>query len=232
MRDHSSMTDEQEGFAFEDVVVRRRGIRALDGFTARVPARGVTGLFGPSGSGKSTVLRLCNRLEVPTSGRVLFRGDDVGSLDPLRLRRRVGMVFQRPTPFAGTVRENLTTAAPDADRRQLEQALERAALDGSWLERDATALSGGEAQRVCVARTLVTEPEVLMLDESTSALDEDAARAFEQTVLELARDGLMVLWVSHDRAQLERVVDVLIRVQDGRCAGTETIERARHSEEA
>ncbi|NDL59667.1 phosphate ABC transporter ATP-binding protein [Phytoactinopolyspora mesophila] len=225
------MTDELDGFVFDEVVVERRGVRALDGFSARAPARGITGLFGPSGSGKSTVLRLCNRLEVPTSGRVWFRGDDVGALDPLRLRRRVGMVFQRPTPFPGTVRDNLLTAAPEATRQQLEQALERAALDNSWLERDATALSGGEAQRVCVARTLVAEPEVLMLDESTSALDEDVARSFEHTVLELTRDGLMVLWVSHDRAQLERVADVVIRIHAGRCAASEAIGRKRHSEE-
>jgi putative ABC transport system ATP-binding protein len=87
------------------------------------------------------------------SGRVCFRGQDMAGLDPLPLRRQVGMVFQRPTPFPGTVRDNLLTAAPDAGPAELEEALTRAALEGSWLDRDATTLSGGEAQRVCVART-------------------------------------------------------------------------------
>jgi putative ABC transport system ATP-binding protein len=210
---------EDDGFAFDQVVVEHGGIRALDGFSARVPGRGVTALFGPSGSGKTTLLRLCNRLEVPTAGRVTFRGQDVTDLDPLRLRRRVGMVFQRPTPFPGTVRDNLLTASPDADQEWLTRALERVALDASWLDRDATALSGGEAQRVCVARTLVAGPEVLLLDEPTSALDEAAAKVFEQTVRELTREGVTVLWVSHDAAQVRRVADRVLRIERGRYAG-------------
>lgn len=210
-----------EAFVFEDVVVERRGIRALDGFSGRIPATGVTGLLGPSGSGKSTLLRLCNRLELPMSGRVLFRGTDVTGLDPLTLRRQVGMVFQRPTPFPGTVRDNLYTACPGARLEDLEQALVRASLDGSWLDRDATSLSGGEAQRVCVARTLVTEPEVLLLDEPTSALDDEAAQAVEQTVRGLVGDGMIAVWVSHDRAQLERVADSVVKIEKGRYAGVE-----------
>ena len=84
-------------FAFEGVRLVVDGTTVLDGVDARIPAEGLTAIVGPSGSGKSTLLRLCNRLEVPTSGRVRFRGDDLADLDPLRLRRRVGMVFQRPT---------------------------------------------------------------------------------------------------------------------------------------
>ena len=211
--------DARDGFTFDEVVVQRDAVRALDGFSAWVPGRGVTALFGPSGSGKSTVLRLCNRLEVPTAGRVSFDGQDVAELDPLRLRRQVGMVFQRPTPFPGTVRDNLLAAHPRASEAELERALAGAALDGSWLDRDATALSGGEAQRVCVARTLVTRPQVLLLDEPTSALDEAAAITFEHTVLDLARDGIAVLWVSHDQSQVRRVADRVLRIERGRCVG-------------
>ena len=194
--------------------------RALDGFAAELPGGGVTAVFGPSGSGKSTLLRLCNRLEVPSSGRVLFGGEDVAALDPLSLRRRVGMVFQRPTPFPGTVRENLLTALPTAGDEQLETALTRAALDGDWLDRDAKALSGGEAQRVCVARTLVTDPEVLLLDEPTSALDEQATLVLERAVCELTKHGITVIWVTHDAAQLRRVADQVVRIEQGRYAGS------------
>ncbi|HEU4540466.1 MAG TPA: phosphate ABC transporter ATP-binding protein [Jiangellaceae bacterium] len=211
---------EPGGFAFEDVVVLRGDRRALDGFTAEIPGGGVTAVFGPSGSGKSTLLRLCNRLEVPSSGRVLFDGDNVAQLDPLVLRRRVGMVFQRPTPFPGTVRDNLLTASPNADEDQLVTALTRAALDGSWFDRDAKALSGGEAQRVCVARTLVTDPDVLLLDEPTSALDEQATLVLERAVCELTRHGITVIWVTHDAAQLRRVADRVVRIDKGRFAGT------------
>jgi putative ABC transport system ATP-binding protein len=203
-------------FVFDEVVVERGGVRALDGFTARIPCRGVTVLSGPSGAGKSTLLRLCNRLEVPTAGRVSFRGQDMAGLDPLPLRRQVGMVFQRPTPFPGTVRDNLLAAAPDADQTELEQALARAALEGSWLDRDATTLSGGEAQRVCVARTLVTRPEVLLLDEPTSSLDAAATQVFEHAIDELTRQGMAVLWVSHDPAQVNRVADRVLPIAHGR----------------
>lgn len=208
----------QEGFTFDEVVVDRGTVRALDGFSAHVPARGITVLFGPSGSGKTTALRLCNRLEVPTAGRVYLDGADVAGLDPLRLRRRVGMVFQRPTPFPGTVRDNLTAAAPDAPAAELDRALEAAALDGSWLDRDAGGLSGGEAQRVCLARTLVTGPRVLLLDEPTSSLDETAARQIEDAVRDLARDGIAVLWVSHDPRQVRRVADEVLAIDRGRAA--------------
>jgi putative ABC transport system ATP-binding protein len=210
-------------FNFADVVVEQNGVRALDGFTAAVPARGVTVLFGPSGSGKSTLLRLCNRLEVPTSGRVSFRGADIAGLDPLRLRRQVGMCFQRPTPFPGTVADNLRVADPEASEAQMQDVLARVALTGPWLDRDATALSGGEAQRMCLARTLIARPEVLLLDEPTSSEDAAAARVIEQAVRELADTGLCALWVSHDAAQVARIADRVLRIDGGRCLGIEPV---------
>ncbi|OBA50108.1 glycine/betaine ABC transporter [Nocardia sp. 852002-20019_SCH5090214] len=208
-------------FAFEEVVVEREGVRALDGFAAVIPEGGVTAVFGPSGSGKSTMLRLCNRLEVPTAGRVLFRGENLAGLDPLRLRRRVGMCFQRPTPFPGTVAENLRVADPHASEARMEQVLARVALTGSWLDRDATALSGGEAQRMCLARTLITDPQVLLLDEPTSSEDAAAARVIEQAVRELADAGMSVLWVSHDPAQVRRIADRVLRIDHGHSRGIE-----------
>lgn len=206
-------------FSFEGVVVVRHGERALDDITVDVWEPGITVIQGPSGAGKSTVLRLCNRLEVPDEGRVRFRGDDVGDLDPLDLRRRVGFVFQRPTPFPGTVRANLAVAAPDADEGHMVQLLEQAALGGSFLDRVADELSVGEAQRMCLARTLATGPDVLLLDEPTSALDPEATKALERTVRELADGGIPALWVSHDQDQADRVGDRWIRLERGRVVG-------------
>ncbi len=173
---------------------------------------------GPSGSGKSTLLRLCNRLVVPTSGRVLFRGDDVADLDPRRLRRRVGMVFQRPTPFDGTVADNLHVAAPGLDDAAAVAALERADLDGSFLGRDAGELSGGEAQRMCLARTLVTDPEVLLMDEPTSALDPRSSKVLEELAIGLAASGVPVVWVSHDLDQLRRLATWVVVLVAGHIA--------------
>ncbi|MGV3759660.1 MAG: phosphate ABC transporter ATP-binding protein [Actinomycetota bacterium] len=203
-------------FAFEDVVLDLGGRRVLDHVSADLPDGGVTCLVGASGSGKSTLLRLCNRLEVPTSGVVRFRGDDVAALDPLTHRRRVGMVFQRPTPFPGTVRDNLLVARPDADDAALETALERAALSPSFLDRVADDLSGGEAQRMCVARTLVTEPAVLLMDEPTSALDPQAMKELEELARHLAGEGVSVVWVSHDPEQVVRIADARFVVEEGR----------------
>jgi putative ABC transport system ATP-binding protein len=205
-------------FAFEDVVVEVGGATILDGVTAQIPAGGVTCLVGPSGSGKSTLLRLCNRLEVATAGVVRFRGTDVMALDPLAHRRRVGMVFQRPTPFPGTVRDNLLVACPEAEEATLVSALERAALDGSFLDRVADQLSGGESQRMCLARTLVTGPQVLLLDEPTSALDPSAARQLERRARQAADDGTPLVWVTHDLYQAERLADETIVLWAGHVA--------------
>jgi UDP-glucose/iron transport system ATP-binding protein len=175
-------------------------------------------LVGPSGAGKSTLLRLCNRLEVPAEGRVLFRGEDVADLDPLALRRRVGMVFQRPTPFPGTVLENLRIAECDLREGEAVGMLERVGLDGDLLDRRAPELSGGEAQRVCLARTLVTAPEVVLMDEPTSSVDRGARLALETLACDLVHDGVSVLWVTHDLDQMRRIADHVLVVIAGRIA--------------
>jgi putative ABC transport system ATP-binding protein len=164
------------------------------------------------------MLRLCNRLDVPSTGQVRFRGDDIASLDPLGLRRRVGMVFQRPTPFPGTVMENLRIAEPDLGGDDAVAVLGRVRLDGDMLERVATELSGGEAQRVCLARTLVTRPEVVLMDEPTSSVDPSARFALEALARGLVADGVSVLWVTHDLEQMRRIADHVVVVIAGRIA--------------
>src|SRR5215813_11782247 len=192
-------------FEFERVRVLRAGRLVLDQVTASIPAAGITVVSGPSGAGKTTLLRLCNRLEIPDAGTVSYRGHPLDELDPLALRRRVGMVFQRPTPFPGSVADNLAVAHPDASIEELSTALERVALDPGLLDQEARTLSGGELQRMCLARTLVTQPETLLLDEPTSALDEQPKRVFENTARELAAQDITLVWITHDDAQARRV---------------------------
>ncbi|MFP5322027.1 MAG: phosphate ABC transporter ATP-binding protein [Acidimicrobiia bacterium] len=220
-------------FEFDDVVVRFGDDVVLDHVTAEVPdGGGITCLLGPSGAGKSTLLRLCNRLEVPSGGEVRFRGQPLADLDPLRLRRTVGMVFQRPTTFPGSVRDNLLVADPTADDDALRAALERARLDPSYLDREADSLSGGEAQRACLARTLITEPDVLLMDEPTSALDPTATRGLEELGRALAEGGMPVLWVTHDLAQADRIADHRIVLVGGRLADEHQVEHYLASEDA
>jgi putative ABC transport system ATP-binding protein len=205
-------------FELEGVTLDIEGRTVLNGVTLRVPDQGITVVVGPSGSGKSTVLRLLNRLEVPSSGEIRFRGTPIASLDPLVLRRRVGMVFQRPTPFPGTGRDNLLVADPAASDDQLTGALAAAGLDPGFLDRSADELSGGETQRLCLARTLVTEPEVLLMDEPTSALDAESRDRLEATARRLAAGGRPVVWVTHDLGQCQRLADRSVVLLDGRVA--------------
>jgi putative ABC transport system ATP-binding protein len=202
-------------FEFTRVSVLRAGRRVLDEVTAWIPAAGITVVSGPSGAGKTTLLRLCNRLEVPDAGTVRYRGRPLDELDPLALRRRVGMVFQRPIPFPGSVADNLRVARPDADTEELLVLLSRVALDPGLLGQEARTLSGGELQRVCLARTLVTRPETLLLDEPTSALDAQPKRVFENTARELAAQDITLVWITHDDAQARRVADRIYQLRGG-----------------
>jgi putative ABC transport system ATP-binding protein len=188
----------------------------LDEVDLEIPLEGVTAIAGPSGSGKSSLLRLCNRLDVPTRGRVTVDGTDLADFDPLMLRRGIGMVFQRPVVFAGTVLDNLRLAVPGLEPGDAIESLERCGLDTALLDREADQLSGGEAQRMCLARTLLTDPQVVLMDEPTSSLDDDSRQVVEKLVGRLVDDGLAVLWVTHDTGQAERLADRLLQVADGK----------------
>ncbi len=204
-----------DGYRFEDVRYEPDGVPVLRGITVTLPAEGITVLAGPSGSGKSTILRMCNRLEVPTGGAVRLDGIDLAALDPLELRRRAGMVFQQPVRFGGTAADNLRVADPAATDGELEAVLRRVHLDPAVLGRAAADLSGGEAQRMCIARTLLTRPDILLMDEATSALDVDSRAAIEHLVRELADDGTAVVWVTHDLDQAARMAARTVVVVDG-----------------
>lgn len=205
-------------FSFESVVLDHDGVRLLDNITFEIPAGGVTAVTGPSGSGKSTLLRCCNLLESPSSGRILYRGSDLADADPLALRREVAMVFQRPTVFAGSALDNLRAAAPDLSESDAADLLVEVGLDPEMLHREADNFSGGEAQRLCLARALATGPQVILADEATSALDDDATRVLEnliRTVLTTQRN-ITVLWVSHSAGQVARIADHVIRIESGK----------------
>jgi ABC-type proline/glycine betaine transport system ATPase subunit len=203
-------------FTFDGVTLEFDGVAALREITARLPIGELSVVAGPSGSGKSSLLRLCNRLEVPTGGSVRFRDTDLNALDPLGLRRRVGMVFQRPSVFPGTVRDNLLVARADAAETELAAMLAQAELGSTFLDRTGDDLSGGEAQRVCLARALICKPEVLLMDEPTASLHPAATLALEKTVRSLHREqGVDVIWVTHDLGQIERLAEHLLVLGNG-----------------
>ena len=200
------------------------GHEVLKSLSFRLTDRAITAVMGPSGCGKSTFIRCVNRLHEETlgawvRGRIRLDGWDVYGprVDPVALRRRVGMVFQRPNPFPTfSIYENLAVglrlhgvrkrAALD---ERVERALRRAAL---WdevkdrLAKPGTSLSGGQQQRLCIARTLAVEPEIVLLDEPTSALDPIATERIEELLCDLKKDYTLVL-VTHNIQQAARVAD-------------------------
>jgi putative ABC transport system ATP-binding protein len=171
---------------------------------------GATAVLGPSGCGKSTLLRLLTRLADPDEGSVRFHGEDVRGLDPLELRRRAVLVPQLPAPLPGTVADNVRYGpALRGEESDPLGPLAQAGLDASYAERDAARLSVGEQQRVMLARAVALDPEVLLLDEPTAALDERAKRGVEET---LARLPCSTLLVTHERAQAERLAQRVVEL--------------------
>ena len=192
------------------------GAPILTSIDLTVPVNGVTVLAGPSGAGKSTLLRLLNRLDDPLAGEIRWRDRSLAEWAPTELRRQVAMVFQRAPIFPGTVLDNLRVALPEVDAERAVHVLEHVGLDAALVDQEADTLSGGEAQRMCVARALLTDPVVLLADEPTAALDRTARRTVEDLGRSLADSGVGVIWVSHDTDQLRRLADHVIVLAGGR----------------
>lgn len=176
-------------------------------------------LLGASGSGKSTLLRLLNRLEEPSAGQIYFRGAPLTSYEPRALRRSVALLMQTPVMFPGSVRENLCMVPhgyTPASEQRIRQELNALGLDESLLEREATQLSGGEKQRVSLARSLLTEPEILLLDEPTSALDPHHEAKVAQLINELrSRRQLTCVVVTHSLRLSQLLDGRLVLLRDG-----------------
>jgi len=181
------------------------GQTILSDITFEIEAGETVAVLGPSGSGKSTLIRTINRLDEPTSGSIKIEGEDYHAIPPRILRRRLGMVMQHPFLFPGTVAQNLCFG-PLSHGENLTESEIRTLLAGVDLmgfeDRDISKLSGGEAQRVNLARTLANKPEALLLDEPTSALDEAAKNEVEATIKSvITNQKVTCLLVTHDPAQ-------------------------------
>jgi phosphate transport system ATP-binding protein len=209
-------------FDVKDLGVAYNGNSALQGVSLEVYRNFVTAFIGPSGCGKSTFIRCFNHLNdlIPgavVEGKILYHGEDLygNHVDPVEVRKRIGMVFQKPNPFPKSIYDNVAfgprvLGMTDGLDQRVERALEQAAL---WdevkdrLKASALSLSGGQQQRLCIARCLAVEPEVILMDEPASALDPIATTRIEDLMHELKREYTIVV-VTHNMQQAARVADM------------------------
>ena len=198
----------------------------LRGVTFAVQAGEVFSVVGPSGAGKSTLLRTINRLVESTAGNIFLDGAPIEEINPLELRRRIGMVFQLPALFGDTVEDSVLYGVRLAGRcADVERLLGLAGLAPSLASRDPQSLSVGQQQRVSIARALALEPEVLLMDEPTSALDQVTRQRIEDLIGQLNKElGLTLVVVSHALDQVERIADRVVLLIDGRSEGEWTKE--------
>ena len=198
------------------------GKRVVDDISVHLRPGEILAIVGPSGAGKSSFLRLLNRLDEPTDGTVLLDGADFRTIAPRELRRRVGMVMQTANLFPGTVAMNVAFGPRQHGKHlaghQIAGLLERVGLAG-YKDRDVARLSGGEGQRVSVARTLANAPDALLLDEPTSALDEASARGVEALVRGLVEERCIpCVIVTHSKPQAVRLASRVMVMAAGKLA--------------
>jgi phosphate transport system ATP-binding protein len=214
--------DREVLFAVRGLTVSYDGVPALEDVTLDVRKNFITAFIGPSGCGKSTFIRCFNRMNdlIPSArveGTVLYHGIDLygREVDPVEVRKRIGMVFQKPNPFPKSIYDNVAFGPrvlgwKDELDERVERALRHAAL---WdevkdrLKRSALSLSGGQQQRLCIARALAVEPDVILMDEPASALDPISTTAIEDLMHELKREYTIVI-VTHNMQQAARVADM------------------------
>ncbi|MEA2192256.1 MAG: UDP-glucose/iron transport system ATP-binding protein [Solirubrobacteraceae bacterium] len=198
---------DSEGMRARDVGVTLGDRRVLDGVSLTVPCAQVTALLAPSGAGKSTLLRALVRLVEADAGSITLNGEDIRSIDARVLRRRVGFVAQTPAMLPGTVADNLRYGVEGLTPEELRDALGAASLEQAFADRIAGELSGGERARVALARALTRQPELLLLDEPTAALDAGAAEHIGETLRGLRERGLGICLSTHDQRFARRWAD-------------------------
>jgi phosphate transport system ATP-binding protein len=218
---HEQAKAREAVFELDDVTVSYALKPAVRGVTFEIGKNEITALIGPSGCGKSTLIRCLNRMNdlIPTAkvdGRVLYHGQDLyaSSVDAVEVRKRIGMVFQKPNPFPKSIYDNIAFGPRVLGMKGsmdeiVENALQHAAL---WdevkdrLKTNAFGMSGGQQQRLCIARCLAVEPDVILMDEPCSALDPISTGKIEDLMLELKNEYSIVI-VTHNMQQAARVSD-------------------------
>ena len=215
--------------SIRNLALRRGGKTVLRDINLEVAAGELLVVIGPSGSGKSSLLRCINRLNDIAAGSIMLDGVSIYDMPVTELRRKVGMIFQKTDAFAGSLAENIAYGAAlqgrELSRERILELMQRASLNVELVDQSAGALSGGQEQRLALARALALDPTLLLLDEPTSSLDPIATGRVETSLLRLRREtGATMIWVSHSIEQARRIGSRVLLLDAGRVLRVDTVQ--------
>lgn len=206
-------------FTFDNVHLTLQQTDILKNICGQFPKGKITTLLGPSGSGKTTILKLCNHLLSSTSGTVRYNEKKLDDYDPITLRRHIRLALQAAPMIKGSVFYNLALSRTLRGEKLTEdeaiQLLETVSLPPSFLHKNVQKLSGGQRQKLSIARTLIDHPDVLLLDEITSALDPFAVQEIEQLIQTMKARGMTIIWITHNLEQAMRIGDYMWLLRAG-----------------
>lgn len=213
--------------AFKNVSFDNDGKTILKNISASVEQHDFISIVGASGSGKSTLLKLCSHLISPTNGDMFFKGKNFIDYSPMELRKNIAYCFQTPYLFGDTVRDNISFPFSirniKFDSKRVDDLFSSFHMTTDYLDKDVRNLSGGEKQRVALIRSLIFNPEVLLLDEITSALDVNNTKIVENVIASLNKEGITVLWITHNPEQSRKYANKLLTVEAGKIKSMEVI---------
>lgn len=212
---------------FKKVSYINKGLDILKDITIKINQGDYISVVGPSGSGKSTFLKLCCHLISPSQGTIFINGTDIMSKNPIEIRKKISYCFQTPVLFGNTVEDNLKypylIRNQKMDKDRIITLLSRFNMDETYIKHEVKNLSGGEKQRIALIRTLLFKPKVLLLDEVTSALDVDNTLIVENAINDLHKEGVAILWVTHNPEQSKKYADKLLTIENGQIKSLEAI---------
>ncbi len=212
---------------FQNVSFDNDGKTILKNISISIAKGDYISIVGPSGSGKSTFLKLCSHLISPTGGNIIYKGKNITEHNPTELRKSIAYCFQMPFLFGDTVAENINFPFSirniKLDQDRVNKLFSIFHIDTDFLNKDVKNLSGGEKQRIAIIRSLLFEPEILLLDEITSALDTDNTRIVESVIASLNKKGTTVLWITHNLEQSRKQANKLLTLEAGEIKSLEVL---------
>jgi putative ABC transport system ATP-binding protein len=213
--------------SFKNVSYKNNERSILKNISLEVNSGDFISVIGPSGSGKSTFFKLCCQLISPTSGDITYKNKSYTAYDPIKWRKQIAYCFQTPCLFGKTVMDNLefpfSIRNKSLDLEIINKLLKLFMMDSKYLSRNIANLSGGEKQRISLIRTLIFNPEILLLDEVTSALDEKNTSIVEKVIKSLNDNGTTILWITHNSKQSRKYANKIMTIENGRLKSLEVL---------